>query len=147
MSDAQEERVSCSVLMKRVYDLYNPEGDEQKLESFTAGFWCGQAEKVYLGACKAAMFRPNFEKRPEAIDTIKKVVSVYGLVWHVLPTSYGDELWIMRPQHLQEVLDVLLCREDSPTWHERRARLCGIPEEEIDVNFHLRRGRKVYLES
>jgi len=33
--------------------------DPERVRYFAAGFVCGQAEKIHLGACPAAMFRPN----------------------------------------------------------------------------------------
>ncbi len=74
--------------------------DSEKIRIFAAGFVSGQAEKVYLGACRAAMFRPSQDR--------------YGM------------------------LNVVT--EDSRDWHHQRALLCGIPNEEVDYEFHIRAG-------
>jgi len=145
MADIRKEKVSCAVLVKKVHDLYNPSEDTEQVRIFMAGFWCGQAEKVYLGSCRAAMFRPPFDRHPWALDMISEITATYSLAYMVVATLYGDEIWIMRPQNKEEVQRMLQYVEDGPEWHAHRARLCGIPDEEIDPEFHLRRGRAVYV--
>ncbi|GEM_PF-5054693 len=145
MARDNSKKVSCSVILKELHDFYNPNQDPQRLKDFMRGFWAGEAEKVYLGACKAAMFRPDFEKHQWVRADIPTVASRYGLLHRFFPTSYGGESWIIRPQYERLVLTLAEFEEDSPAWHIWRARLCGIPDEEIDTEFHLRYGRKVYI--
>lgn len=140
-----EEKVTCSVILKRLHDFYNPTNDSEKHRDFFCGFWAGEAEKVSLGACKAAMFRPDLKKHPWKMTEIRRIAEHYHLVSLFLPTSYGGEIWITRPRHETLVQELRQLQEDSPEWHTHRARLCGIPDEEIDVEFHLRRGMRVYI--
>ena len=46
---------------------------------FAAGFASGQAEKIYLGACQAAMFRPSEERWDAVMEIVVKVRDRYGL--------------------------------------------------------------------
>jgi hypothetical protein len=104
---------------------------------FAAGFISGQAEKVYLGACRGAMFRPSADRWPIIMAAVMDVVNRYGLKYQELP----EEIWILRDDTavhwLAELSD---CEPNSPRWHRIRARLCGVPLSETDEQFHLRSG-------
>lgn len=109
--------------------------------AFACGFMVGQAEKVFLGVCDAAMFRPS----PERLDTVRSAVTaiceVYGLRQMELTVSTGVERWIFRDDAAAgKLLDLKQTPENSPEWHARRARLCGIPAAQVDPRFHERVG-------
>lgn len=112
--------------------------DEVKQKAFAAGFIVGQCEKVYIGACKAAMFRPS----ESAFHWLKEVVDdaahTYGLTVTTIPASGVIEIWVSRSD--PDVSRMGLYQENSPEWHQLRARLCGIPADEVDTNFHERDG-------
>ena len=130
------DRESCGPFYRRVREAITGD-DPARNRDFAAGFVAGQAEKVYLGACLAAMFRPG---SPEGMELLREVAdricAQYGLV-HVRVMA---ELWICRPESRTEVETLVGVEPNSSLWHCRRARLCGVPSEEVDLQFHLRKG-------
>lgn len=138
---------TCGELYKKAIGQYRL--SELEREIFAMGFVAGQAEKVYLGASPAAMFRPSdaFTNRLRGI--VDDMCKVYGL--YVVTNHYDDprpresgsvtEFWISRTyKTLSRMQDWPV---NSPQWHAHRAMLCGIPIEECDIRFHERPG---YLE-
>lgn len=111
--------------------------------AFAAGFVSGQAEKVYNGACLAAMFRPSAETYPALRDVLKKVCPRYQLFY----TGSGQELWIFRsdrePEFGELFVRMLNTEENTATWHLLRAQLCGIPSQKIDYQYHARKNFNV----
>lgn len=113
---------------------------EPERRAFAHGFVSGQAEKVYLGACQAAMFRPSNETMPWLLPMTRDVCRRYGLECELLGqhcTGLVPEIWIWRRGGTYGAW--LQFPKDSAQWHVERARACGIPEHEIDLNFHERR--------
>lgn len=111
--------------------------DTDKVALFAAGFCCGQAEKVYLGACTAAMFRPSAERRAMLLEVLAHVCAVYGL----LVVERQDEVWVCRDQETKtNVMLMDFGTPNSPAWHRSRGDLCGVPDDEIDEAFHERQG-------
>lgn len=111
-------------------------GDVALQKAFAAGFVSGQAEKVYLGACKAAMFRPSAETRGWLVPIIDSVCDRYDL----RKTFIAREIWITRPVNCDLVIAMIALEPNSMAWHHMRGELCGIPEEERDLRFHERTG-------
>lgn len=136
MSD--QPKPTCGPLYKDGLDLYAG-GDAASIRLFAAGFVSGQAEKVYLGACRAAMFRPSQDRYGMLIETVRDVAFRYGLDV-VEPIGSKKEIWICRTRFRQDVASLVEIKEDSPEWHEARAWLCGVPKDEVDIDFHLRSG-------
>lgn len=105
--------------------------------TFSLGFMTGEAEKIYLGACVAAMFRPGSPESMQIQELFaKRLQQIYG----VEPLVFFDELWIFRP-----TTDVIVAMEsmrraekNSSEYHRIRAELCGIPLKWIDYEFHKR---------
>ena len=114
--------------------------DPKLIPVFASGFISGQAEKIYLGAAGAAMFRPSAEWFNDVFNIAHQVARRYGLLVRVLETSVGSEIWIIVESMERTFLRLPECGENSGCWHETRGRLCGIPEHAIDRNFHLRTG-------
>ena len=109
--------------------------------AFAVGFACGQAEKVYLGVCRAAMFRPAAENFEWYTGEVEKVAAAYGLAVVVLESHCPEspwEIWIARDESC--VGGWVWLEANSPQWHQERAAVCGIPEREVDVNYHRRAG-------
>lgn len=110
---------------------------------FAAGFVHGQAEKVYLGACEGAMFRPSPECRKATLAAVREAAGLYGLDWALLG---NDELWLFactstareKFRCLRELLRT--GQVNTRNWHHVRGALCGVPEGEIDEHFHEREG-------
>lgn len=106
---------------------------------FYAGFVAGHAEKIWMGAVSASMFRPPAVHTGFAITAVKAMCDVYGLHWMVLETKRGDEIWMFRDLWVKdEIADLGTLEENSPLWHVYRARLTGVPASEIDTTFHER---------
>lgn len=110
--------------------------------AFAAGFCHGQAEKVHLGACRAAMFRPSAETAARLVTIVVDTCFRFGLVWQRI----GEETWICRPKNIELVRTLLDFESNSSLWHKQRAWLCGVPEHEVDEKFHERPGYGVHTE-
>ena len=108
------------------------------LELFSWGHLTGQAEKVYLGACYAAMFRPGTTERDRFVERLRAICEIYGLSYMALGTKRGVEFWIHRVGYLHRVGRLKDLTEDSPEAHALRGFLCGVPADEIDRQFHER---------
>lgn len=106
-------------------------------DSFSAGFICGQAEKVHSGACDACMVRPR-ESDMEATDAACRVAEqVYGLVYR----TDGREIWLIRREAVAAWGATMGMEVNSPEYHRARAALCGIRD--VDEKFHERFGSAV----
>lgn len=115
--------------------------DPEKIPLFAAGFICGQAEKVCLGACAAAMFRPSEEWQDMVYENVCNAAHIYGLYVTTLDTSRGREIWMYKSLVAQTAIESLSgLTENSPRWHQRRGLLCGVPLRQIDHAFHERHG-------
>ncbi len=112
--------------------------ESESVRLFAAGFVSGQAEKVHLGACKAAMFRPSEDRWRMIMAIVEEVCRRYELV--VFEAGIG-EIWICRDMDVwKELLDLHAhVGRNSATWHRRRAEMCGINPAMIDENFHERK--------
>jgi hypothetical protein len=125
-------------MYKEALDLYAGNAPTL-LRAFAAGFVSGQAEKVYLGACRAAMFRPSQDRAGLIADLLADVCRRYGL-WFILDVGSKKEAWICRPSTMNDVLELKDIEEDTVEWHLARAWLCGVPVNEVDIEFHKRVG-------
>lgn len=143
--DREATQGTCMVRFGEALQIFFGD-DPQRRRDATVGFWIGLAEKVGMGACRAAMVRPNLGKNPWATEALSAVANHWGLV--VTTFKYGDitELWITRPANAVEVENLLTCAVNSPEWHTRRGLLCGVPVEEIDPEFHLRPGYGEFID-
>lgn len=101
-------------------------------ELVSGGFWIGQMEKVYLGASMACMFRIGQEEIFKYQEPLTAVARIYNLESAILLGEY----WFFRPVNEGAVRRMMHLRLDSPEYHQARAILCGIPEEEVDIAFH-----------
>lgn len=119
---------------------------------FEAGFVVGQAEKIYLGACHAAMFRPTDNRSKNVVLTSCMVCSaVYGLQVSIFEREeIKDEIWLVDNRFANHLADVLCNYSyNSQEWHIERGLLCGIPLANIDPSFHERKGfnEKIEIDS
>ena len=130
-----EQQVTCGVLFKQLLQELTDMSPESIVRA-GAFFIAGQAEKVYLGACPAAMSRPSVEYFEEQLENVMKIATLYDLKTVVYP----DEIWICRKEYFVDVRAMRRLTLNSPAWHHARARLCGIPLKEVDEKFHLRSG-------
>ena len=141
---AESERLKAELVETRTDkptcgDLYlkglNQWATKTEQRAFAIGFVTGQAEKVYLGVCPAAMFRPSPENVEWLYPYIQDVCERYDLRHAV----HDNEIWIFRPTG--PVIGIWEAYErDSPEWHIARAMACGIPRDWVDPEFHLRKG-------
>ncbi len=110
-------------------------------DAFAIGFAVGQAEKVYLGACRACMFRPSAENFVWYKYRVQEIAGAYGLVVTVLESGCPEtpwELWLHREG--ADVGSWVSHGANTPSWHMLRAEACGIPIQEVDFQYHLRGG-------
>lgn len=132
------DKPTCGPMYKETLEKYAG-NDPALIRVFASGWIGGQAEKVYLGACRAAMFRPSQDRRGMILEIVSDVCQRYGL-FHVSPIGEKQEIWICREVNIVQVETLKFMSEDSEQWHWHRAWLCGIPTDEVDVKFHLRAG-------
>ncbi len=126
--------IACGEIYRRLREQL----ESAKLDSFGAGFMAGQAEKVYLGACKAAMFRIQ----PENRRTVERVIEIIADAYSLLRLEMNGEYWICRNRITEaQIKDVYYTfDENTPEWHLRRGYLVGIPANEIDLGYHKSTG-------
>jgi len=125
----------CGEMFMCGLDEYGSQNLKER-KSFIAGFWWGQAEKIYSGACVGAMFRPFVSEEGESfyLTLIQDICKVYELSWMKL----NSEFWIYKSE-IEEIIQLLPeLEKDSEIWHVLRAFICGVKTENIDVKFHLR---------
>jgi hypothetical protein len=120
--------------------------DEERIRLFTAGFITGQAEKIHLGACRAAMLRPALQHRELVRQILNYTCALYGLQWEFLDSC--GEFWLfeddyrahvdMIDQMAQRINERELTAYEWHDYHLERGRLCGIPITQIDGRYHER---------
>lgn len=93
MSNPRGSKPTCGPLYLAALKRYATTPAEERL--FAAGFVYGEAEKIYLGACHGAMFRPSAEAHSWLNDVVMEAAEHYGLLFRPLPTSRGEELWLL----------------------------------------------------
>jgi hypothetical protein len=138
----ENEKKTCGELMQSFRQKYNNSEDEYM--AFQAGFMLGQAEKVYLGACQACMFRPSQKYFQAVLKLAGMVADIYELRVEVVKCEYSTEtpyeIWLYDPSYETMVLSWTHEKLNSDGWHLRRAFACGIPVHKIDLEFHKRSG-------
>ena len=136
-----KQKQTCGPLYQKQLDYY-AKGDPFLMRAFAAGFVTGEAEKIYLGACAAAMFRPSKQHLDTLFRIALKASETYELSIRVLNCPDETEIWLFF--YDARVGDVIGAMEktgrNTPTWHALRGVLTGVPLREIDCEFHLRTG-------
>lgn len=134
---AEKESVTCRVRFEELLQRFT-DGTSGQILQAGIFFMAGQAEKVFNRVCPAAMSRP-FEGYYDAMAvSIEKIAAHYGLVMVTLP--YINEIWICGSDYQEAIYAMSELEMNSSAWHFARARLCGIPSEDVDIEFHLRKG-------
>lgn len=146
MQGSRSQQVSCGFYFAQAREWYCGD-DEEKVQLFAAGFVVGQAEKIYLGACQAAMFRPSAKHYACVSVAVRNAAKTYGLAIQTLrvtasPAEEKTELWLLQPRALELFTVLSLTPIDSPEWHVLRGLLCGVPMQDVDYKFHVRWGAK-----
>ncbi len=105
--------------------------------AFAAGFMTGQAEKVWCGACKAAMFRPDTSQHDELLgEIIQDVAGQYGLFYERYVFAGEVEYWIASSGWWFLVDRLTEMKYDTPKWHLHRAALCGVSPWNVELDYH-----------
>lgn len=135
------EPVTCGVLYAQQLTRYCGT-DPAKIRLFSIGMATGQAEKVYLGACLGAMFRPAAEYFSDFRLAILQVAHAYGLHYRELDAGGpAPEMWLLRNDTALFLFSELSSTSlNSSRWHKLRGDLCGVPWDEVDLKFHERIG-------
>lgn len=136
-------KVSCGPLYNELRIELIDITNSAQVRAFAAGFAAGECEKVYLGACKACMFRPENKDFGWLYPIAFMIAKNYGLRVRFKDNPDKQrkrEIWVLRDEAI--VLFEAMNNEpvNSPQYHTLRAQLCGIPDTEIDTEFHLRHG-------
>ena len=135
--------VTCGPIYSEARNKFTGDLPEHN-KMFAAGHVTGQAEKVYLGACDAAMFRPTSDGGLKFLKgAIISICEVYGLSFSSLEYYDGEwkeELWIHREDKKHAIYELRNMGVNCPEWHWHRGLLCGIQPSEIDSKFHKRAG-------
>lgn len=124
---------------------------DNPLAMFACGSIAGQAEKVYLGACLATMVRPAEEYRSLVCEIAGQVARIYGLDYEIITPGGSLEVWVIRWTSGSRALIGEISRMATQdmhawdarawtAWHGMRAKLCGVPMEAVDCDYHLREG-------
>lgn len=139
-------RPTCGTLYAQALRQY-AQFDPEKIRLFAPGFVLGQAEKVYSGACRAAMFRPGAEWHELIREACLSATTIYAGLAYAFCQRTGEH-WLYRQEWsvlVEMVLaynaDAHLYRWSAAKWqqyHTLRGRLCGIPESDIDPAYHVR---------
>jgi LicD family len=106
--------------------------------SFYAGVIVGEAEKVWLGACRAAVLRPQ----GETVDLAYCVIwlsQLIGSIYDLEVLVIKDEVWMFHPSAKRTVKELEGIEKNSPLWHRVRAGLLGVPAGRVDLKFHERK--------
>ena len=132
---------TCGVYYQEAMnEILGEDRDPKKVRLFAAGFVIGQAEKIFLGACSAAMFRPS----PEYRSIIDEAVHVACKVYKLYAGDIGNEIWILG-EGVEWRFNMLVEAHrrgeiNTDLWHRTRGDICGVPWFEIDPEFHKREG-------
>lgn len=111
--------------------------DSRLVSAFYAGFITGQAEKVHLGACMAAMFHPSPDHLRLVMEITADTATRYALSWRTIE----DEVWIYQPMVESLMYDVYRSLYLTERQHVLRGLLCGIPVDRIDPQWHVTKAR------
>lgn len=87
------------------------------------------------------MFRPakeDFEWYKEEVAKLCKIFDLTMFVCDSFCEETPKEIWVCKIRFF--IGEWLSYGLNSPEWHKLRAKAVGIPEEEVDVNYHLRKG-------
>lgn len=143
--------MKCRERLKPIFDKFGSVEATQNWENtgtsggaipFFAGFIAGQCEKVYHGACAAAMFAYGSGLYPM---TYEAFVSTFCEVWGAyeligLHDEVRQEIWVTRTA-INEVTDVLTfnhnTEERTRLWTRKRASLCGIAAANVADGYDL----------
>ena len=137
-SSLRRSEAALSIACGEIYRRLRESLETAKLDSFGAGFMAGQAEKIYLGACKAAMFRIQPENRRD----VARVISIIADAYSLRCLEVNGEFWFFRNSITEaQIKDVYYTfDENTAEWHLRRGYLVGIPANEIDLGYHKSTG-------
>lgn len=126
---------TCGPLYKKQFDHFTG-GNPDLVRVFAAGFVSGQAEKIYLGACAAAMFRPAKENLDLVLEIVEQVKGTYGLYSHQI----DEEIWLFGVETIPAIAVLANTVRETRAWHLIRGMLTGVPLRAIDYEFHKRHG-------
>lgn len=107
---------------------------------FAVGYYTGQMEKVFIGACRYCMFRPDPEDREELSEVINLLAGCFDL--KVFCFYDENEYWVCKSSHASLFQDMMGAKFNSGEFHRLRAIMCGIDRRDIDPKYHEREGHK-----
>lgn len=135
MGTEMNPHVSCTTLLEAARSAARSHLGLDSDLNFYAGFIIGQAEKVYLGTCPAAVFRIQTEPGMWMVF-ISHISSIYklGTYWN------GFEVWIYQ-QNEPQIVELILSQArladegNASAAHAIRAALCGIPPHRVELDW------------
>lgn len=107
---------------------------------YAIGFYAGQMEKVVSGACDYCMFRPELKDLEIIEEIIEELTKKFDLDFCL----HDNEFWIFKYGNESSLLKMKEMTVNSDEYHVLRAKMCGITEEDIDPQYHLRDGHDEY---
>lgn len=116
-------------------------GDPRVLtdSGFVTGFVTGQAEKVHIGACRAAMFHPEVFNFELVHEIAANIAGIYGLQMHVFICGERREIWLVHPNAeaaYEAMVRTIEFGASLATANKLRGDLCGV--EDIDPEYPWR---------
>ena len=147
MTTLRRQDVTCGPLYRGVREQFTG-NDPVQNRAFAQGFMAGEAEKVYLGACMAAMFRPTSTIGWQLVEQWAiGICRIYGLVYatikYVDPSRNDEvvfEVWVCQDLEILKIVRSLTTNHDvnGKSWHMARGVLTGVSANDIDPRFHER---------
>ena len=130
------ERSACRHLWKQVWEsAFTADATDAERLAYFWGYLTGLAEKVWLGACPAAMVHPSEYWYAEELKITQRVCAIYGLSYEEYVEA--GEIWFYKDQRAAMALQNIRAQPlNSPSWHACRAWLCGIPNDLVDIHYH-----------
>ena len=118
-------------------------GDDPDI-NFLQGFIYGQAEKIYLGVCPAAMFHTDWQHVTVMAEVIAKhfVLEARTLKYYDPVQGPRVEIWIINPFYIEMYNTLSYLEIGGTMWHTIRGLLCGIPVDRIDACYSERYRRE-----
>lgn len=95
--------------------------------NFSYGFIAGLAEKVFIGACRAAMVAPALQDAEWLEVEVEVIAEEYDLYIATIRRTNRIEYWLLKTLLDRDLLVA------SPDDNQLRGLLCGYPLKDIDV--------------
>lgn len=112
----------------------------RKSASTRQDFVMVRRKRFILAHVRRRWFRPNKEHYSLQMEIVLDMARRFNLAVYIIHTAVGDEIWMSRHENIGEIAEMIRWNENSPEWHTIRGSLCGVPPDELDCEFHTKKG-------